>query len=211
MKVIKESSEEEMIAHFLHGEFYSKRWHSKIAHIINGLGFCENIITQPNLLNNEENFNREDILKYYRGYKYSNEYCIFSKSNFMFSGFPYKATWSWVTFSAKELANQIMTMNYSYWLELTKYTRKFPIAADSIIHQRKKSDYGIFFEYANMFSNKEIVLPPPIIVGQSLNSKLVMLEGHVRLTSYFMQEKAKLDEVEAIVGISKKISNWQYF
>ncbi len=50
--------------------------------------------------------------------------------------------------------------------------------------------------------------PMMIFVGKSESDNLVILEGHVRMTAYYLVPEYIPDEIEVVVGLSKNITDW---
>lgn len=42
-------------------------------------------------------------------------------------------------------------------------------------------------------------------------SKVVVLEGHARLTAYFIDSEYLPDEIEVLIGYSEKFSEWDLY
>jgi hypothetical protein len=53
--------------------------------------------------------------------------------------------------------------------------------------------------------------PPLIVVAEPDCSKLVLLEGHVRLTAYALHPEYLPDELEVYLGTSAEMSSWALF
>ena len=68
MKIVRNSNEDEMILEFLKGEYNSKRFNNDLINAINKLNLDSKIILEGNLLSNEENKSRKEIMGLFRGY-----------------------------------------------------------------------------------------------------------------------------------------------
>jgi len=55
-----------------------------------------------------------------------------------------------------------------------------------------------------------VQLPPLIILGTSADN-LVVLEGHVCLTSYVLAGAAALQEIPVIIGLSSHMNQWKMY
>ena len=68
MKIIRESSENEMILEFLKGELSSKRFSQNLFDILNELNINKDIITKGDINSKEQNIIRKQIIYIFRGY-----------------------------------------------------------------------------------------------------------------------------------------------
>jgi len=190
MKILRESSESEMILEFLKAESTSERFSVQLKKAMEGLGFDQEIISKEDLQSEIQNAQRKKLLGVFRGYGEGRE---------LFERFPTQFTeWSLCSFSASDLEN-IRYIDYSYWNELSAGTRK-PLAAAETVRK------GIrIFDV----SNDRFLRAAEYIEGSGTFPKLffvtsdyesfVIVEGHLRMTAYALVPKY-FDKVEVIVG-----------
>lgn len=202
MKVIRKISEDEMIAHFLKGEINSNRFAKKLIDICKKLNVNISIIKNPDLNSRKENNVRKKIIGIFRGYGLNKE---------LFENFPEDLDWEIVELNRKELEG-IKYINYDYWIKLSKGTRLPSKAAESI-----SEGIEILGESNNKFieSAKHLKgggkFPKMIIVTNEKRKKLVVLEGHLRLTAYMLSPKYIPDKIRVILGVSDDIVKWDLY
>ncbi|MBR3823939.1 MAG: hypothetical protein IKJ39_01940 [Lachnospiraceae bacterium] len=190
MKILRESSENEMILEFLKAESTSERFSEKLEKSMVDLGFDEEIITKADLQSNLQNAQRKKLLGVFRGYGEGRE---------LFERFPTRFTeWSLCSFSASDL-EKIRYIDYSYWNELSVGTRK-PLAAAETIRRGVRifevSNEG--FLRAAEYIKEGGTFPKPFFITADYET-FVIVEGHQRMTAYALVPKY-FDKVEVIVG-----------
>jgi hypothetical protein len=191
MRVIAPSSEAEMVALFLRGELDSERFGPGVRAAID-----ERLLLEPDLANEEQNGLRRAALTRLRGYE--------SREG-LFHGFPDDMRWERAVLTRDEVL-AVRYIEYDYWVELSGGTRQPLDAADRIragITVFRVPNDG-FFELAD-----ELAEGPKselIVVGDS--SRLVVLEGHARLTAYALRPEALPAELEVLLGRSPRVAEW---
>lgn len=190
MKILRESSESEMILEFLKAESTSERFSGQLKKAMEGLGFDQEIILKADLLNEIQNAQRKKLLGVFRGYGEGRE---------LFERFPTCFTeWSLCSFSASDI-EKIRYIDHSYWNELSEGTGK-PLAAAETVRK------GIrIFDVSNdrfLRAAKYIkdggTFPKLFFVTSDYES-FVIVEGHLRMTAYALVPEY-FDKVEVIVG-----------
>lgn len=176
MRVIKDTSEQDMVAVFLKAEINSSRWGPSITKLLEKHEINRKVIDIPNLDSKEENAQRGVILGEFRGY---------GKNDLLFKGFPKKVDWKRVELDKQDLS-KVRYINYDYWVKLSNGSR---LVQDAIINIKKGVE--IFGESNNQFWKlSEFIktggkFPEVILISNKLG-QLTLLEGHVRLTSYLL-------------------------
>ncbi len=202
MKIIKQIFEDEVIAEFLKGEINSSRFEKNILDNLKRDKKSKRILLNPNLENKNENLYRKKLLGKIRG---------FGKNKEIFENFPKDIIWVKSIFDKKEL-EKVKYINYSYWNEISNKSR-LPIEAVKKISKGEKvydvSNDG-FFEILSVIKQKK-KFPKMIFVVKNKKSRIVVLEGHARLTAYFLAPKYIPKEMEVIIGFSEKITNWDLY
>lgn len=187
MKLLKKSSEAEMILEFLKGELNSKRFNEDLNNVINTLGLDSNIILNGNIEDEKENIDRLKIMKKFRGYP----------DEELFEKFPKIEDWKYLELNENDI-NNIYYIDYDYWNELSNGTSK-PVEAAKVIKSGKE-----IYEVSNqpfldgVEYNKTNKFPPVVLITCN-NEKFLIIEGHSRMTIYGFNP-SKLNGTHAYVG-----------
>lgn len=196
MKLLKKITEGEVIAHFLKTEIESVRFRNKILAAVEKFGYTRKLITFPDLSDKEENEIRWRILKEFR--------------TSTFHKFPEDVIWHRASLTKVEL-EKVKYIDYSYWNELSSGTRLPKVAAKNIqlgLEVFGESNKG--FLKAAEHIKRGGSFPAIILVAKDKQSELVILEGHLRMTAYFLAKECLPPELEVIIGFSKNIDKWVY-
>jgi len=181
------SSEDEMVWLFLRGELDSERWGLRIRSTID-----ERMLLEPDLEDDAENAQRRAALTAVRGYE--------SREG-LFHGFPHDVVWSWAELEPDEVL-EIRYIDYDYWVELSRGSRGPADAAEQI-----RAGVDVFrVPSADFLADVGADAPPLIVVGDE--GKLVVLEGHVRLTRYALRPDALPPALTVLLGRSPRIAEW---
>lgn len=188
MKIIRNSSEEEMIACFLMGEISSNRFGKALEKTIKKLKYDKKIIECPNLDNPIENRNRKHILSEFRDY---------DKNEGLFENFPKINKYVIGEFEASDL-DKIRYINYDYWNEISSGTGNPLIASENILTGKTVFDVDNepFFDGANLLRSG-VKFKPCIFLTADYKT-FVILEGHSRITCYALCPNA-FNNTQAIV------------
>jgi len=193
MRLLENITEDEMVAVFLKTEINSARFSADILAILKHDGMSRKIVDTPDTLNQAENLYRAKLLGDFRGYK---------QKWGLFLSFPDDVSWHRAILSREELA-RVRYIDYSYWNELSGGSRLPADAATNI-----RAGKVVFGQSTQGFLNlagelqRGAKFPELILTGVSPTSDLVVLEGHVRLTTYFLAPKCIPEEIPVIVGFS---------
>ena len=200
MKIIKPSSENEMIYEFLRMEIASIRHSKQIMDILNELSLPIEIITNGNLISQQKNAARAEVLNCFRGY---------GRNEALFTNYPAKVDWVWATFGKDDI-EKIKYIEYSYWNELSNYTGSPNEAAKMI--KAGKIVYDVpndgFIEAARELKNGHL-FPPLICLTDEAESRYILLEGHLRMTAYALEPEF-FQNVPALVGYcsGEELDKW---
>jgi hypothetical protein len=126
----------------------------------------------------------------------------------LFHTFPTDIQWKWVILTKDEL-EKVLYINWNYWIGVTNGTRSPKYLADKIAAGELPDDKETlrFKRLAGILKSGGN-FPELILVAQDKNSRLVVLEGHVRLTSYFLVPQYIPNELGVIIGFSEHMSQW---
>jgi hypothetical protein len=202
MRKIRDASEDEMIAIFLRTELSSERFRQKLELHIQQEKIDTRIVQEPDWHNAAENVLRRKLLGAYRGYGQNRDY---------FPDFPAQVRWEWVGLSREEL-ERVRYINWEYWLDLTDGTRMaidgarnalagkvvYDVSSDKLVSLADALRQGARF-------------PPLILVAKDIESPLVVMEGHARLTAYLIAPECIPTELEVIIGYSEQMTEWDCY
>ncbi len=176
MKILRKSSEDEMLLEYLKSEINSNRFSEKLQKTLTELNISQDIIINGNLKNEYENKQRKLIMNEFRGYPTQD----------IFERFPKELKWFYVEFEKGDI-DKIFYLNWEYWNEISNYTSKPTEAAKNIYNSVEMFDisnepYFKGLEYLE--SNNKF---NPIIALTCNGEKFVLIEGHSRMTVYGMK------------------------
>jgi hypothetical protein len=198
-RLLRPSSEAEMVALFLRTELPADRSGAKIRALLARDGAPEHVITAPDLGDEAENQARLRLLTWHRGYANRTDY---------FEGFPDDVRWQWMAITPAELA-RVRYIDYSYWNELSGGSR---LAVDAAPRVRAGlAPFGVPSDWALGLAQAIAAgarFPPLILVTTGPRGPFVVLEGHGRLTAFMLARDHLPPEVEVLVGSSAAMSRW---
>lgn len=202
MRLIETITENEMIAVFLQAEIVSERFGGEIAALLGRDKVDRRIVDAPNSQNVDENAYRKKLLGDFRGYGHNRG---------LFENFPHDVSWHRAALTRDELA-RVKYIDYSYWNELSGGSR-LPAEAAKTVRAGKatfgQSTHG-FLNAARALRNGAR-FPELILVGTALSAGLIVLEGHVRLTAYFLAPEHIPDALPVIAGFSPDFARWDEY
>jgi hypothetical protein len=202
MRELAPSSEDEMVAAFLRAEIAADRYSQRILEIMARDCADRRIVEVPDLADLTANAYRRELLGEFRGYR---------QDRAIFNRFPDNVRWERMLIGRQELA-LVRYIDYSYWIELSGGTRLAPEAARRI--REGVTIFGVandgFWELAAAWA-AGVRFPELILVGTSEDAPLVLLEGHARLTAYFLRPDEAPAELEVIVGWSPDLPRWALY
>ena len=189
MKIIGQSSEEEMILEYLRAEISSKRFSDNVREAMKRLELDERIVLSANLQSDVENKKRRELLGSVRGY---------GRDESMFERFPVVTDWKLCSFSQNDM-ERIRYIHYSYWSELSGGTHRPADAAEMI--RRGVCVYGQSnegFIHAVSYIKNGGTFPKMFFLTADFED-YVIVEGHQRMTAYAMAPEYFKD-IKVIVG-----------
>jgi hypothetical protein len=201
MEIIKTITDDEMIATFLQAEINSERYESMILTFL-GNPLDRKALESPDISNKIENDFRRKLLGAFRGY---------GQNKLLFHSFPENVLWKKVMINKKEF-EAILYANWEYWVEETYGTRQPKELARRVRSGDlpDSEDRQRFLRTAERIKSGAQV-PTIILVAKNRESKLVALEGHLRLTAYALEPTFIPSETEVIVGFSEDMDKWGNF
>jgi hypothetical protein len=115
----------------------------------------------------------------------------------LFDGFPQDVAWERAALTRDEIL-AILYIDWDWWLTVSNGTRRPTVAIE--VQGRDDADRALAAAAA---TNPEL-----IVVTDPSRSKLVLLEGHVRLTAYAAFPECLPDELDVFLGVSPRIGEW---
>jgi hypothetical protein len=196
--VVRDSSDDEMIAVFLLGELTSERWGQGIRAALDAAGQADALITAADLGDADQNRARMALLAATRGY---------GEDRDVFENFPARVRWVRATLTPGELA-RVRYIEYSYWNELSGGSRLATDAAQQI--RQGITVFGVsnqrFVRAARAVERGEPF--PPLILAGRRRDDLICLEGHLRLTAYALAGFPR--EIDCLVGTAPAMDRWDH-
>jgi len=198
MKVLREVSDEYVVLQFLQAEIASPRFGDMVRDALQAIGANEELILDANLQNAEQNRVRRQVLAKYRGW---------GDNLYLFQNFPQSIHWQQIELTADDVGD-LHYINYSYWNELSKGSGLVRDAVSTVrqgtLVYGKSNDH--FLEVSTgIESGKRYA--EIILVAETLDSPLVILEGHLRATAYGLAMKGS-DKLHAILGVAPGVRTW---
>jgi hypothetical protein len=201
MRLLASSSEAEVIASWLRAEMGSARFVSRIGAILSQESVDPEIVTAPDLADEEQNTVRRSVLQLYRGYG--------TPDHNLLAGFPtVEVRWQRVTLTPDELLS-VLYIDWDYWLKLSGGSRRPCDAARRILAGHVVYDVpnDAFLEVAaGVRAGRDF--PPLIVVAAQPRARLVVIEGHSRLTGYALAADALPAETEVLLGMASALERW---
>src|SRR3954451_2356666 len=120
-----------------------------------------------------------------------------AKRDGLFGGLPHDLAWERVALTADEVL-EVLYIRWDWWVTVSNGTRLPRVAAE--VQGRDDGDRAIA---AAVTTNPDL-----IVVATPDRAKLVVLEGHVRLTAYAAFPELLPKELELYLGTSRNIVRW---
>lgn len=201
MRVVRAASEAEVLGAFLRGELDSPRWGKRLLELLAEDDVDESILRTPRLDDADECAYREALLDRHRAWL---------RREGLFKGFPERVEWSRVALVPDEVL-AIRYINWDWWLRISDSTRR-PVEAAARI--RRGDVPGITAqEHEPIAARLRTAEPPVELVAVALpgGSRLVAVEGHVRLTAYALYPQYLPAELEIFLGTAEDMDRWTEF
>ncbi len=199
MRLIKPSDENEMVLTFLKGEIDSPRFGPQYQKMLRNSNLDRSIINNGNIASYNENQIRKELLGTVRGY---------GEDSWLFRGFPQNVNWELAELSDKEL-DSLLYANYSTWITLSAESRLVKDGAknvDSIITGENANEN--ILAVANAIEAGAVY---PALIAASDTKKVVLIEGHVRATAYYLVRPELRKDLQFLIGTSYLMDEWYYF
>jgi hypothetical protein len=201
MRIIRGSSEAEVVAVFLRAELDSPRYGERIRELLPAAGLDECALLAPELEDAEANARRARVLEEHRAWL---------RRDGVFGGFPEEVDWALVGLTRDEVLG-VLYISWDWWLHASGGTR-LPLDAAARIRAGEVPGSSVEWheQIAARLRSKDP--PPELIVASTPDlSRLVALEGHVRLTAYALFPDDLPEELPVYLGTSEHMSSWALF
>ncbi|MGM0885215.1 MAG: hypothetical protein ACQEXQ_29750 [Bacillota bacterium] len=209
MELKQKILEDEVIAEFLLAEINSSRFRDKI---LNAMGNHDSsLITNPDLMNDKHNAVRKHLLAKVRGYGTDKSLFESFPNKSLFENFPNDVEWYSAVISRNELLD-VMYINHSYYIEISGGTRLPVCAAKNIYNGLEVYDEAnTYIQEIHNDYIKGKLFPKIICVSMNKDSRVVVLEGHSRLTAFLLNQKFVPEQLKVIIGFSEKMDQWDFY
>jgi hypothetical protein len=189
-----------MVYAFLRAEISSKRFRERYLSQLKKDDMPESIVIKPDIKSKKENAYRRRLLGLVRGYKKHRKGTVFRR-------FPDNLKWYRAHLTKAEFL-KVKYINWtSGWTHLVSKGTRLPIHAAKNL---KKKPFSWLLSYSDSVA-KGKKFPELILVSTGPRGRLVVLEGHGRITGMAHQHKHLPEIIEVIVGFSKNIRKWDLF
>ncbi|MEX0786905.1 MAG: hypothetical protein WD939_09730 [Dehalococcoidia bacterium] len=200
METVRPISEEEFVAAFLACEYDSRRFGDDFRRLLAAHGAAHELVLSPDLTDQAANEERRRLLKEFRAY---------GGGRGLLANMPDGVRWERAIATADDL-RQVLYIDYSYWNDLSGGTRR-PVDAVERIRAGRETfgqSNDAFWRGAEAVRNG-VEFRPMILVSHD-GSRWVVIEGHLRLTSYVLADKLP-ERVEVIAGRSARMEEWDLY
>jgi hypothetical protein len=201
MRLVGTVSADEVVATFLRGDLDSPRFGDRLCALLDADGTDVSVIAEPDLSDPVANEYRSALLGRHHDW---------IGGEHVFGPFPSALEWSRALLTPEEVLG-IRYIDWDWWLRISGGTR-LPLEAAKRIRRGEipggdpESDKPIAQRlHSDSPSPELIAVAPPD------HSKLVVVEGHVRLTAYALFPEYLPEELEILLGVSPEIERWWAF
>jgi len=202
MRLVRSASEDEVIAAFLRAEIDSDRFGQSILTALEADHRPRAIVDSANLHDPQENTYRRSLLGRVRGW---------GRGEGMFQGFPAEVEWNLAAVTPKELA-KVRYIAWDWWLDRSAGTRLATEYARRIRAGDFPGDPDSGLRYHEPVARRLREGPPlPLLIVVRERSRpdfLVLVEGHVRLTAFFLFPEMLPEELELYLGTAIGLDGW---
>lgn len=196
MRILGRVDEAEVVAAYLRGELESERFASPILAALERDGVPAEVVSRPDPGDEKQNAYRRELLGEVRGW---------GRDERMFRNFPADVAWSRAVLTRDEVAS-ILFIDWDWWLTVTGGSRRPADAAATL--RREAPDEVAWHEPIARRLVSGPPLPELIVIRLREGERLVVLEGHVRLTAFALFPEALPDELEVLLGESPRLVRW---
>ncbi|MFF9607851.1 hypothetical protein ACF1GY_37305 [Streptomyces sp. NPDC014684] len=203
MKLLLPVTLDEVVAVWLGAEVHSNRFGATVCSMLRRDGLPATLVTDPDLTDEQANAVRLGLLREYRGFDQAD-----TSVETYIGGLPVRdLTWWRVSINAADVA-RLHYINWDYWAAVTGGTRLATTLASAKLAEPDEAD-AFDTNLRDAFVAGAPV-PEIILVDSGPDTRLVILEGHVRATAMAMAGD-NMKERTALLGRSKVVADqWFY-
>ncbi|MEV7817576.1 hypothetical protein AB0P05_44185 [Streptomyces flaveolus] len=203
MKLLLPVTLDEVVAAWLGAEVHSNRFGTIVCSLLRRDGLPATILTDPDLTDERANAARLGLLREYRGFDQAD-----TSLDTYIGGLPVRdLDWWRVRIDAADVT-RLHYINWDYWVEVTGGTRLAATLASAKLAEPDNAD-AMDTALRDAYVAGAPV-PEVILVDSGPDTRLVILEGHVRATAMAMAGD-KMKERTALLGRSEVVADqWFY-
>jgi hypothetical protein len=199
MRLLRPTTEDDMVATFLRAEIASERFGAPIEALLRRDGKARAVVEAPDITDPDANAYRRRLLGECRGY---------GRDRDVFAGWPASVAWFRATLSPHEVA-RLRYVEYSYWNALSGGSRLAGDAAEAIRAGREVYEQrNERFLRAAGALRQGVRFPELIVAGGSAEGPLTVLEGNLRLTAYLLVPECLPEALEVVAGFAAELAGW---
>jgi hypothetical protein len=201
MELLDAMAEEEFVVFFLATEITSPRWGGQIEQLLRRDGRGREIITDPDVHRAGDNRYRLRLFNEFRGY---------ADRTRLFGGFPRDVRWHRALITREEL-QKVKYIRWDYWTDITNGTRLPRDAVERLKAGGMQTGDAQYIRSISETIRNRAAIPEPILVATDQHSPPVVLEGHARVTAYFIDPRYIPGKLKVIVGLSEHMAEWSEY
>ena len=191
LTLLREATEDEMIAAFVRAELESPRFGAALRSTLAELGMSVEIVSAAASVAGA-NEARRQLLAAYRGW---------GQYESVFGGMPNDVVWSWAALDESVVRERVFTIKW--YFEETFGTR----SAHEIGEMKRRAADASRSQLERSVAQGR-VMEPAILLAEPELRRLVLLEGHSRILSYLANPDLVTFPILALVGTSARVAEW---
>jgi hypothetical protein len=196
MRVIRDSSEDEMVLAFLSSEVDSDRFGAIVRQLLGDL----ELVRKADTTNAAANHARRSVLAQYRGW---------GCNRYLFFGFPADVCWKYLEVTTAELSGFRYAREPS-WVELSGGSLLVGDGAANAGHEPPdRTKVRILAIEQEIRQGARF--PPIVAVAEIEDQVHVLLEGHSRASAFVRALNPQDDTCHVIVGYVDSLSDWYWY
>jgi hypothetical protein len=200
VRILREITEDEMIAVFLRAEVDSGRYGPKLRELLARDGRDAAVLRRPDLGDAEASAYRRALLDEHRSH---------GRREGLFADFPQRVEWTRAALERDEVLD-ILYIDWDWWLRLSGGTRR-PREAARRIRAGEVAGMTVDGQEPVAAALRDGGQPELIAVTVPEHAPVVLLEGHYRLTTYALFPEHVPPELELVLGVSDGMRGWWAF